>query len=355
MEVSRRHLEHLIAVATRRGVTRAAEFLGVTQPSLSRSIQELERLLGVRLFDRTARGVVPTATGDALLRHAREVLAGFGAIERDAQRLGSRFLGEVVIGLGPAVASGSAALEIGRLLAIHPELRCRVAIAPTLELARQLRRHELDFFVADQTSLDDQSDSLALETLEQDAHLYCRAGHPILDSPEPLREVPSFLVAALGPTPAGLDEFRALLREAGAPINADWEPALWLSHSSPLGALLLASDTIGATVPYPHLREIRGGVLRSIPAPRPVYRGRVGPVRLRTRTLSPAAEALWAAIVEALRRDLGAAGESRPSAPRAAHANARRGARRARLAREETLEPDRTAGLPEAMQRPTQR
>ena len=328
MDVSRRHLEHLIAVASQRGFTRAAEVLGVTQPALSRSIQELERLVGLRLFDRLSQGVVPTAAGERLLRHAREVLAGFDALERDAQKLGSHLAGEVAIGLGPAVAGGSAVDEIGRLVAIHRELRCRVAIAPTLELAQQLRRLELDFFVADQSSLGEQNGSLALETLEQDAHLFCRAGHPILDSPAPLREVPSYPVAALGPTPAGLDELRSILREAGAPIDAGWQPRLWLSHSSPLGALLLASDTIGATVPYPHVREIRAGLLRSIPAPRVVYRGRVGPVRLRSRPLSPAAEALWAAIVQALRRDLAPPGV--PSRGAARTPLARAGARSGR-------------------------
>jgi DNA-binding transcriptional LysR family regulator len=269
---------------------------------------------------------VPTAAGEALLRHAREVLAGFGALERGAQRLGARFVGQVAIGLGPAVAGGSAVLEIGRLVAIHPELRCRVAIAPTLELARQLARLELDFFVADQSSLDEQSDSLTLETLEQEAGLFCRAGHPIFESPDPLREVPSYPVAALGPTPAGLDELRSILSEAGAPIDAGWEPALWLSHAAPLGALLLASDTLGATTPYAHVQEIRAGLLRSVPTPRAVYRGRVGPVRLRTRTLSPAAETLWGAIVEALRRDLAVSDESWVGARRAPLAGARQSA-----------------------------
>jgi DNA-binding transcriptional LysR family regulator len=304
MDLDRRHLEHLLEVIAQGSVTRAAESLGLSQPALSRSIRELERLLGLRLFDRLHHGTVPTAAGEALAARARRVLADLGELEREAHKLGHSFRGEVAVGLGPGVAGGTAVLEVGRLLAIHPELHCRVAIAPTLELARQLRRLELDFFVADQGSLDGQSDGFEVEGLVQDVRLFCRAGHPLLRCVEPLSEISSYPIAALGPTPAGVVELRAMLREAGAPIGADWAPRLWVSHAAPLAALLLESDTIGATVPYAHLRELEAGLLREVPAPRAAYRGRVGPVRLRSRPLSPAAEALWAAITSALRTDL---------------------------------------------------
>jgi DNA-binding transcriptional LysR family regulator len=75
MDLSRRDLEHLAAVADHGSVTRAAESLGITQPALSRSIQDLERRLGLRLFDRLPQGASPTVACEALpttpARHPR--------------------------------------------------------------------------------------------------------------------------------------------------------------------------------------------------------------------------------------------------------------------------------------------
>lgn len=69
-----RHLRFFTAVADTRHFGHAAQDLGMTQPPLSQGIQRLERHLGVRLFDRDARGVRLTAPGHHLLSSARELL-----------------------------------------------------------------------------------------------------------------------------------------------------------------------------------------------------------------------------------------------------------------------------------------
>jgi DNA-binding transcriptional LysR family regulator len=65
------HLRDLLAVADHGSVRAAAREIGIAQPAVTRSIQELERELGVPLFERQARGVVPTAMGAAFIRRAR--------------------------------------------------------------------------------------------------------------------------------------------------------------------------------------------------------------------------------------------------------------------------------------------
>lgn len=86
-------------------------------------------------------------------------------------------------------------------------------------------------------------------------------------------------------------------------------PALVLDQASALSGLLLESDAIGGSTAYAHADALRSGALRVVALPRSVYRGRVGPVRLRDRTLSPAGEALSTATTDALRRDLAAPGD----------------------------------------------
>lgn len=83
--LSLRDLEYVVAVADHRHFGKAAERCAVSQPSLSAQIRKLEDLLGVTLFERTSRRVLPTRQGEAVVRQARIVLeaaAGLLAIAR---------------------------------------------------------------------------------------------------------------------------------------------------------------------------------------------------------------------------------------------------------------------------------
>lgn len=305
MELDRRHLAHLAAVARHRNVTRAADELGITQPALSRSVREIERILGLRCFDRLPQGAVPTPACLAVLERARAVLGAFEELEREAQRLGERFSGPLAVGVGPAVAGGSAMGEIARFLALHRDVRCRVAIDAPDALAGRLGRLELDFFVADHTALGQQG-AFLLEPIEYDTLLLCRPGHPLLRARHPEREIARYPVAVMGPPAAGLAALRSFLREGDPSVAEDWMPALALDHSGALREVLLEGSFVGATAAHAHAEDLRAGTLRSVPLPRSPYRGQVGPVRLRDRTPSPAAEALWKGIAAALRNDVAA-------------------------------------------------
>jgi DNA-binding transcriptional LysR family regulator len=88
MDVELRHLRFVVAVEEERSFTRAAARLHVDQPSLSRQIGMLERMLGVRLFERTTRTVRPTAAGVELARSARKILASVDSAIELARRSG---------------------------------------------------------------------------------------------------------------------------------------------------------------------------------------------------------------------------------------------------------------------------
>ncbi|SCD59642.1 MULTISPECIES: LysR family transcriptional regulator [unclassified Streptomyces] len=81
-----RHLRYAVALAEHAHFGRAATALGIAQPPLSKQIAALEREVGARLFDRTRRGVFPTAAGAAFLVRARAALAEIGAASVDAAR-----------------------------------------------------------------------------------------------------------------------------------------------------------------------------------------------------------------------------------------------------------------------------
>ena len=71
------HLRYAVEVEKTRSITEAAEKLFMGQPNLSRAIRELESTLGITLFDRTPKGIVPTEQGEEFLHYARSILSQF--------------------------------------------------------------------------------------------------------------------------------------------------------------------------------------------------------------------------------------------------------------------------------------
>lgn len=100
-----RHLRYFEAVARHSHVTRAAAELHIAQPALSKQISQLEQELGVALFDRVGRNVRLTEAGEALLPHARAVMAQVESARAEmAERVGlSR--GRASVGTPPTVGT----------------------------------------------------------------------------------------------------------------------------------------------------------------------------------------------------------------------------------------------------------
>ncbi len=98
-----RHLRYFEAVARHSHVTRAAAELHIAQPALSKQISQLEQELGIALFDRVGRNVRLTEAGEALLPHARAVMAQVDAARAEmAERIGLR-RGRAAVGTPPTV------------------------------------------------------------------------------------------------------------------------------------------------------------------------------------------------------------------------------------------------------------
>jgi DNA-binding transcriptional LysR family regulator len=96
-----RHLRYFVAVAEELHFTKAAQRLGMSQPPLSQRIRELERELGISLFDRSHRDVRLTEPGALLLEHARRVLQEADAIQDAMRRIRPGTAGVVRAGIPP--------------------------------------------------------------------------------------------------------------------------------------------------------------------------------------------------------------------------------------------------------------
>ncbi|MFE9663117.1 LysR substrate-binding domain-containing protein [Streptomyces sp. NPDC005955] len=123
MNVHGRDLHYFTSVAEELSFTRAAERLFVSQPALSKQIRVLEKRLGAPLFVRDRRTVRLTAVGEALLPHARAVLAAWRAAEaavEEAKTAGGRTL---VIGMSTSPGRGLLPALRTRLFSRHPDAR----------------------------------------------------------------------------------------------------------------------------------------------------------------------------------------------------------------------------------------
>lgn len=145
--VEARHLRYALALAEHQHFGRAAASLGIAQPPLSAQIAALEREIGERLFDRTPRGVFPTAAGEAFLARARAALTEMSRARIDAGRAARGETGRLRIGF-----IGSALLDplpgvLGRFRRTHPEVRLTLQELDSPTAAAALLAGDLDVVV----------------------------------------------------------------------------------------------------------------------------------------------------------------------------------------------------------------
>ncbi len=139
-----RLMRYFVACVENKTMHAAAEAVHVSQPALSKAINNLEAQLGVKLLDRRPRGVVPTPFGDTLYRYAKMIDSDVrrAVAEIDAMRGMTR--GLIVIGVIPTM-SGVMAQVAREVMETLPGLKLKLRIAFSAELTAALFDGELDF------------------------------------------------------------------------------------------------------------------------------------------------------------------------------------------------------------------
>jgi len=150
------HLVRLFtAVADAGGVAAAARARRISQPAISRAIRELERQLGVDLFERSTRRVRLTTEGAEIYRHAKEVFSAERAIEDAVAELKGVRRGTLRIGASTTIATYVLPELIAEFARQYPEIELRLSAVHTRILVEMLRRYELDVALAEAPVNDD--------------------------------------------------------------------------------------------------------------------------------------------------------------------------------------------------------
>ena len=143
-----RELQVLSTVVDSGSMVKATHLLGMSQPTVSAAIANLEMALGVRLLDRNPRGIEPTIYSKALLKRGRVAFDELRQGLRDIEFLLDPTSGEVRVGCPEATAAGFVPAVIDRLSQLHPLVVVHVVTAQTgTQEFRELRERNVDIML----------------------------------------------------------------------------------------------------------------------------------------------------------------------------------------------------------------
>jgi len=141
-------LQVLLAVARAGSMAKAAAELAMSEPAVSRSISDMERTLGVSLFDRSSKGVKPTPYGRALIKRGVAVFDELRQGIREIETIKDPTMGEVHIGATSTIAEvGIVAAVIGQMSQNYPRINLHVVEATPEWLFHELRERSLDLII----------------------------------------------------------------------------------------------------------------------------------------------------------------------------------------------------------------
>jgi DNA-binding transcriptional LysR family regulator len=161
-----RDLHVLLAVAEHGGVAKAASHLAISHPVVSKTVTDLERTLGVRLFDRSARGVELTTYGHALLRWGISVFDVMRQGLRQIEFLADAASGELRIGCPEITMAGLLPAIVEPFSRRYPRIRLHVVLAnPAMLQFQELRDRRIELMIGRMPPQPGLADDLTTETL----------------------------------------------------------------------------------------------------------------------------------------------------------------------------------------------
>lgn len=286
-------LRHLILVDTlseQGSVGGAAAALHVTQPVVTRGLQDLEAILGVSLYDRGPRGITPTAFGAAFTDHARAVLAQLTQAARHLTEIAEADRGTVSVGTHLAGSNLLLPRAIAALKADHPLLTVVVREATPEALLIDLEAGRIDLIVGRLTA--PTTDTTVRRTLyEESVQVVVGADHPAAGRDDVcLRDVLEFPWILPGTETALRRELEEFFIRNGVPLP---ENRVECTSFLTVRQLLIETDHVAV---LPGLIGRDDPRLTTLPISLEPISHHVGMTLAAGRPLSPSTEALVTAL-----------------------------------------------------------
>ncbi|NNS03901.1 LysR substrate-binding domain-containing protein [Klebsiella michiganensis] len=288
-----RHLHTFVAVAQQGTLGRAAETLNLSQPALSKTLNELEQLTGTRLFERGRLGAQLTLVGEQFLTHAVKVLDALNTAGQALNRKEGLNSDIVRIGALPTAALGILPSVIGQFHQQHKDITLQVATMNNTMLLAGLKSGEIDIGIGRMSDPELMSglnyELLFLESLK----LVVRPGHPLLQETVTLSRVMEWPVVVSPKGTLPRQNAETLLQSQGCKIPSGCIETL----SASLSRQLTVDYDYVWFVPSGAVKDdLRRGLLAALPVP---TQGAGEPIGILTRvdaTLTAGTQTLLSAI-----------------------------------------------------------
>jgi LysR family transcriptional regulator, transcription activator of glutamate synthase operon len=279
-----RQLQYFVAVAKCLNFSRAAEALNVAQPAVSQQVRELERRLGVQLFDRMGRRTALTPAGRALLPHAQRVLGAVEAARNEVSELAQLARGSASLGAPPTVSSHILPDRLTQFKTLYPGLEVLLREAGTESLLALIEDGALDLAIVVTEALSPNIEVAPF--LEEPYVLAVSARHPLSGED-------SINLADLATEPFILFPEGYKLREVTltACRRAGFSPRVALDGGAMQSALQFVAAGLGVAL-VPQMALSRARNIRGIRIGDQDLRRKLGVVWRKGHYLSPAARAL---------------------------------------------------------------
>ncbi len=285
-----RHVELIAELNDCGSILKAARRLSLTQPTVTKALQDVESTLGVKLFERSNRGLEPTAYGEIFARHAKIVLAQLRHAAEELESLRAGYSGKVTVGTLLAASASILPDAIARLKKQRPGVAISVVVGTYDILMPSLLAGDLDMVLG---RLPEEGRSRALLYEEFYAEPIClvsRRGHPLARRRRlTLRDLANEAWLLPLPETALRRQIERAFVDAGAPLPRNVIESVSILTNR---ALLRKSDCIGVMPYHVALDDVEQGLLAILPVKLKALESPVGAILRAPGKLPPAASAL---------------------------------------------------------------
>jgi LysR family transcriptional regulator of gallate degradation len=255
-------LQIFVTLAESHHMPTVANGLGITQPAVSAAISELEASLGIPLFIRSAKGMLPNEAGEILVLRTKLALAELRHVEADIAALQGKTEGLVTVGAHPLSRTVILPRAITRVLAQHPHVRISTVEGRTDDLAASLRSGDLDFVLGTMRPGHTAPGMIDLPLMTDKMSVFVRTGHPLTRLAKVTLDD---LMQAEWILPAGRTPTRELFDQVFTHMSGTLPKSpIETSDLSVLRGLLLNSDLITAISPQQLALERQLGLLQML-------------------------------------------------------------------------------------------
>ncbi len=281
-------LRMVLAIADKGSLRAASRELGISQPSLTHSLADLERELGATLFERRSRGMVPTPVGRVFLRRAAVIDSETRrAREEVAQFLGSD-QGEVLVCLSVVAHLVLLPMALPLFQQRFPGVRLRIVEGAFPAVEPRLRDGSMDFYIGPAPEPAAASGYAVEKLFDNTRAVFARSGHPLAQA-RSLADLADASWVTTGITGKADAELRELFAQHGMP-----PPRLVLQAESMLTTLtsVISTDALVLTLRQYEEFPLTRGALHRIPIREELAAPPITIVQRAALPLAPAADYL---------------------------------------------------------------